>query len=168
MDYKQKSTFDKEVNSKLNDMFHRIIEDIPAACKNQSTEIALVKKGDIISYEKFCVILYKSVLDYIPEEGENPLVKAIAMLPRFVTNVKRIKANKEIKKLQKIILNKYFYLPGDDNIKSKVKELKSQIGDLEEDDYQILDNIMERFEDRIRTGFLTDMSELARLMEKRK
>lgn len=167
MDSKTKSIFSMKVNSKLDNMFRGIIEDIPTL-ENSGSELALIQKGELISYEGFYNILYKCVLEYIPKKNENPLIKAIVMLPRAIKNVKRIAANSEIIEFQRKILNDYFYMPGKKNIKEKVNELKNAIDELiEVGDYQILEDVLENFENRIRNDFLKDMEKLADLLKKR-
>lgn len=172
MDYNKYSFLKMKVNSKVSAIFTGIIEDIPNF-EEKCNDYALVKKGGLITYEKFYLIVYKCVLDYIPKEDENLLIKAITMLPRAKKNIQRIIDNKGILELQRSILDKYFYSHGNGgtnyNIKDKINELKDQIDELIADgDLQMLDAVLEHFENRMRDGFLADMKKLSLLLEKRK
>ena len=99
-----------KVNRRLNDTFVGIIEDLPISEFN-STKNALVvqNKNSLITYEQFYNYVYRIVLEYVPRDGENPLVKAIKMFPRAIKNAQRIKQNNDIIAFQNEILEKYFY-----------------------------------------------------------
>ena len=70
--------------------------------------------------------------------------------------------------MQRKILDKYFYISGDMNIKEKIDELKFYVDDLiESEDLEDLDSVLNNFEERMRDYFLNDMKSLADLLEKR-
>lgn len=121
-----------------------------------------------MTYEQFYNIIYMMVLEYIPNEDENPLFKAIEMFPKAIKNIHRIQQNKEIINLQKEILDKYFYTSGDENIKEKLLELENEINLLIDDnDLKILDQVLLSFDERMRSGLLTDLESLSQLLNKR-
>ena len=121
-----------------------------------------------MTYDQFYNTVYKYVLEYIPRENENPLIKAIRMMPKAIKNAKRIKNNTEIIKKQNEILDKYFYVSGDNNIKEKLDELKEAIDQLIEDnDLDIIEGVLKNFDDRMRMGLLKDLEILSQLLTKR-
>lgn len=158
-----------KVNYRLNDMFVKIIQDIPNSELNpRSNTLTLPQKNRLMSYDQFYKRIYMIVLDYIPSENENPLFKAIKMLPRAIKNTRRIKQNIEIIKFQQEILDKYFYTQCDDNIKEKLSELKNAVNQLiDNDDFEILDDVLSRFDERMRSGLLSDLIHLSQLLEQR-
>lgn len=163
MDY---NFYKMKTNAQLDEMFRRVIADIPLSEKQ---EIVLVKKGEMITYESFCEILYRCVLEYIPDEKESSLVKAFRMLPKAKRNIQRIIDNRNIIKQQKTILDTYFSPSGELNIKAKTQELKNNIDGLlvEEKSYQYLESALKHFEDQVLNAFLKDMNELYFRLEKR-
>ena len=167
--YYNKSLVKMKVKSRLNDTFVGIISDIPSSELNPSGNVLIVSsQNSLMTYEQFYNVIYKCVLEYIPRENENPLIKAIRMLPKAITNVQRIKNNNEIIKKQNEILDKYFYTSGDNNIKEKLQELERDIDQLIEDkDLDILERVLLNFDDRIRSGLLTDLEILSQLLAKR-
>ena len=174
MDYENSIT-NVQIDEKLNNVFCNIIKDIPNL-HNKNTEIATIKKGQMISYGDFLKILYNSVLEYVPKDNENILIKIITKLPKVIKNINHFSANIAIIKLQNKILNDYFYSHGDKNIKLKLEELKANIKNLVNDgEYEMIDAVIESFDDWIRNGshseenkgFLNDMKDLADKLEKR-
>ena len=136
--------------------------------KPENNALIVQQKNNLISYEQFYNIIYRRVLEYIPAENENPLLKAIMMLPRAIKNVRRIKQNNEIIKLQQEILDKYFYCAGDENIKTKLLELENEIDTLiAKNELEILDLVLSRFDERMRSGVLEDLKRLSQLLDKR-
>ena len=108
------------------------------------------------------------MLEYVPREGENPLMKAIKMLPRTIKNVQRIKQNNDIIEFQKEILDKYFYNSGADNIKEKLVELEENINLLiAEDEIEILEDVLTRFDDRMHKGMISDLEKLSVMLKNR-
>lgn len=159
-----------KVNRRLNDTFVGIIEDLPISEFN-STKNALVvqNKNSLITYEQFYNYVYRIVLEYVPRDGENPLVKAIKMFPRAIKNAQRIKQNNDIIAFQNEILEKYFYSSGDENIKEKLLELEMNINQLvEEGELEILESVLSNFDDRMRSGLLSDLRQLSAVLDKRK
>lgn len=159
-----------KVNRRLNDTFVGIIEDLPISEFN-STKNALVvqNKNSLITYEQFYNYVYRIVLEYVPRDGENPLVKAIKMFPRAIKNAQRIKQNNDIIAFQNEILEKYFYSSGDENIKEKLLELEMNINQLvEEGELEILESVLSNFDDRMRSGLLSDLRQLSAMLDKRK
>lgn len=159
-----------KVNRRLNDTFVGIIEDLPISEFN-STKNALVvqNKNSLITYEQFYNYVYRIVLEYVPRNGENPLVKAIKMFPRAIKNAQRIKQNNDIIAFQNEILEKYFYSSGDENIKEKLLELEMNINQLvEEGELEILESVLSNFDDRMRSGLLSDLRQLSAMLDKRK
>ena len=159
-----------KVNRRLNDTFVGIIEDLPISEFN-STKNALVvqNKNSLITYEQFYNYVYRIVLEYVPRNGENPLVKAIKMFPRAIKNAQRIKQNNDIIAFQNEILEKYFYSSGDENIKEKLIELEMNINQLvEEGELEILESVLSNFDDRMRSGLLSDLRQLSAMLDKRK
>lgn len=169
MDSKNKSFIRMKVNLRVSELFTNIISDIPYPYfKSGGTTLISYKKNTLILYEEFYDIVYRCVLEYVPKESENPLVKAIKQLPRAFKNVKRIQENKKIIEFQQSILDKYFYTHGEMNIRDKIDELKLQVEELiEQGELEYLDSILERFEERMRSDFLNDMKILSHLLEKR-
>lgn len=157
-----------KVKSRLNDIFIGIIQDIPSSEFNPISNVVCEKKNNIMTYESFYNVLYRCVLEYIPIHNENPLLKSIKMAPRVIKNIQNIKCNVEIVKFQKKILGKYFYFSGDSNIKEKLSELEKNVNQLiEEDELEILEDVLLRFDDRIRSGLLADLEYLTHLLDKR-
>lgn len=159
-----------KVNRRLNDTFVGIIEDLPISEFN-STKNALVvqNKNSLITYEQFYNYVYRIVLEYVPRNGENPLVKAIKMFPRAIKNAQQIKQNNDIIAFQNEILEKYFYSSGDENIKEKLLELEMNINQLvEEGELEILESVLSNFDDRMRSGLLSDLRQLSAMLDKRK
>lgn len=157
------------VRDRLNNTFVGIIKDIPDSVLNPKNNALIAKpKNSLMTYEQFYNMIYMVVLEYIPDENEDPLLKVIKMLPKAVRNMRRIKQNKEITNLQKEILDKYFYTSGADNIKEKLLELENEINILIDDnDLEILDLVLLRFDERMRAGLLTDLKHLSELLNER-
>ena len=121
-----------------------------------------------MTYEQFYNYIYRIVLEYVPREGENPLMKAIKMFPRAIKNVQRIKQNNDIIAFQREILDKYFYNSGDDNIKEKLLELEENINQLiAEDEMEIFEDVLTHFDDRMRSGLLSDLERLSAMLKNR-
>lgn len=169
MDY-HKNLVRLKVHSRLNDTFVGIIQDIPSAdLKIGNNALIVRQKNNLMSFEQFYNIIYRIVSEYVPTENEDPILKAIKMLPKALQNACRIKQNYEIKKLQKKILNEYFYRAGNNNIKTKLSELETGIDILiEENNLKDLDETLSRFDERMRNGLLKDLNHLSQLLEKRK
>lgn len=157
------------VYNRLNDTFVRIIQDIPNSELSPKSNILIVKQNDsLMTYKQFYSMIYMIVLEYIPSENENPLFKAIKMFPRAIKNIRRIKQNDEIINFQKKILDKYFYTSGDENIKAKLSELENEIDQLiDNNELEILDPVLLRFDERMRSGLLADLEHLSQLLNKR-
>ncbi len=157
------------VHNRLNDTFVRIIQDIPNSELNPKSNTLILKQNDsLMTYEQFYSMIYMIVLEYIPNENENPLFKAIKMFPRAIKNIRRIKQNDEIINLQKEILGKYFYISGDENIKEKLSELENEIDQLiDNNELEILDPVLLRFDERMRSGLLADLEHLSQLLNER-
>ncbi|MEZ3516159.1 MAG: hypothetical protein K1W37_13115 [Lachnospiraceae bacterium] len=168
MDY-NKGLVKLMVRDRLHNTFVEIIQDIPNPELSPKSSALIVKqKNSLMTYEQFYNIIYMMVLDYIPNEDENPLFKAIEMFPKAIKNIHRIQQNKEIINLQKEILDKYFYTSGDENIKEKLLELENEINLLIDDnDLKILDRVLLSFDERMRSGLLTDLESLSQLLNKR-
>lgn len=156
----------RKVRVKLNNTFCRIVNDIPSL--GSQGQIVVIRKGEIITCDQFYNILLRCVIEYIPHNGENFLIKAITKLPRLISNIKEIKQNHEIIILQESILNKYFYLPGNDNIKEKIVELKKEIDFLIADEpdlfVDVVDRILDNFEARMKDGIVKDIKNLYSLI----
>lgn len=159
-----------KVNRRINDVFVGIIEDLPASDFNsRKNELIVKNKNSLITYEQFYNYIYRIVLEYVPSDGENPLMKAIKMFPRAIKNSQRIMQNNEIITFQNEILNKYFYISGDNNIKEKLVELEENINQLiEDDEIEILERVLLNFNERMRSGLLEDLEKLSDMMAKRK
>ena len=157
------------VRNRLNDTFVRIIQDIPAAeLKTQNNALLVKQNGNLMTYDQFYSMLYLRVLEYIPGEKENPLFKVIKMLPKTIENIYRIKQNNEIINFQKTILDEYFYTPGDKNIKEKLSELENAIDQLiDNGELETLDDVLSRFDERMRSGLLADLERLSQLLNQR-
>ena len=168
MNSKSKTFIKMKVNKKISNIFHVIISDIPyPSFRNSPITLVAHNHTALISCEDFFVILFRCVSEYVPRNNEHPLLLAVKKLPNGIRNVKKIKANSQIINLQKEILDKYFYLPGDHNLKNKIAELKENIDQqIESGNMEIIDRILIRFEDRMRSTFLSDMTKLSQLMEK--
>lgn len=164
-----KSFIKLKVYSKLNNTFIGIIRDIPSPDLKQGNNTLFVQqKSGLMSYEQFYNIIYRIVSEYVPAENENPLFKAIMMFPKAMKNARRIKQNNEIIKVQRDILERYFYTLGNDNIKIKLSELEKEIDLLIcENEFEILDLVLARFDERMRSGLLADLEHLSQLLEKR-
>lgn len=169
MDY-SKTLVKMKVNRRLNDIFIGIIHDLPTTEYDPRKNALIVQNtNSLITYEQFYNCIYRIVLEYVPRDGENPLVKAIKMFPRAIKNTQRIKQNNEIIAFQNEILNKYFYNSGDDNIKEKLTELEENINQLiEDDEMEIFERVLSNFDERIRSGLLSDLENLSLKLEKRK
>lgn len=168
MDY-NKALVKMKINRRINDTFLGIIKDLPlsefAAEKNT---LIVQNKNSLMTYEQFYNYVYRIVLEYVPREGENPLMKAIKMLPRTIKNVQRIKQNNDIIEFQKEILDKYFYNSGADNIKEKLVELEENINLLiAEDEIEILEDVLTRFDDRMHKGMISDLEKLSVMLKNR-
>lgn len=159
-----------KVNRRISDTFIGIIEDLPTSEFNPRKNALIVQnKNTLITYEQFYNYIYRIVLEYVPRDGENPLMKAIKMFPRAIKNAQRIKQNNEIITFQNEILKKYFYIPGDNNVKEKLLELEENINQLiEDDEMEILDPVLSNFNERMRSGLLADLEKLSDMMDKRK
>lgn len=157
------------VHNRLNDTFVRIIQNIPNSELNPKSNALIVKsKNSLMTYEQFYNMIYMIVLEYIPNENENPLFKAIKMFPRAIKNIRRIKQNDEIINFQKKILDKYFYTSGDENIKEKLSELENEIDLLiDNNELEILDPVLLRFDERMRSGLLADLEHLSQLLNEK-
>ena len=169
MDYKNNCFEKVKVNTKISNIFVGIIKDIPSSelCSNYRT-LTVQKRNSLISYEDFYMIIYKCVLEYVPRKGENLILKIIKKLPTTIKNIQHIIDNKKIIEFQQYILDKYFYdKDSDNNIKKKINELKSNIEELIKlGEVEHLDIILDHFDDRMRTGLLTDLKKLSSLMNK--
>lgn len=109
MDY-NKGLVKLMVRDRLHNTFVEIIQDIPNPELSPKSSALIVKqKNSLMTYEQFYNIIYMMVLEYIPNEDENPLFKAIEMFPKAIKNIHRIQQNKEIINLQKEILDKYLH-----------------------------------------------------------
>ena len=164
-----KSLVRMKVKIRLNDTFIGIIHDIPSPELNSNVNVLAVSSlNSLMTYDQFYNTLYKCVLRYIPREKENPLIKAIRMMPQAIRNVQRIRNNTEIIKKQNEILDKYFCVSGGDNIKEKLCELKEEIDQLVEDnDLDVIESVLRNFDDRMRRGLLNDLDILSQLLNKR-
>ena len=169
MDYNQ-GLVRLKVKKRLNDLFIGIIQDIPESEFNPGRNALIVQQqNNIMTYEQFYNVVYRIVLEYIPRDNENPLLRAIKMLPRTMKNIQRINQNKDIIKFQNEILDNYFYDSGNKNIKEKVSELEKEVNKLiEVNNFEILERVLSNFEDRMRSGLLNDLAVLSQLLDKRK
>lgn len=169
MDYNQ-GLVRLKVKKRLNDLFIGIIQDIPESEFNPGRNALIVQQqNNIMTYEQFYNVVYRIVLEYIPRDNENPLFRAIKMLPRAMKNIQRINQNKDIIKFQNEILDNYFYDSGNKNIKEKVSELEKEVNKLiEVNNFEILERVLSNFEDRMRSGLLNDLAVLSQLLDKRK
>lgn len=165
-----KTLIKMKVNHRINDTFVRIIEDLPKQEINPCKQaLAVQNKNTLITYEQFYNYIYRIVLEYVPSDGENPLMKAIKMFPRAIKNARRIKLNNEIISFQNEIMDKYFYIPGNNNVKEKLLELEENINQLiEDEEMDILENVLSNFNERMRSGLLADLKKLSIMMDKRK
>lgn len=165
-----KTLIKMKVNHRINDTFVRIIEDLPKQEINPCKQaLAVQNKNTLITYEQFYNYIYRIVLEYVPSDGENPLIKAIKMFPRAIKNARRIKLNNEIISFQNEIMDKYFYIPGNNNVKEKLLELEENINQLiEDEEMDILENVLSNFNERMRSGLLADLKKLSIMMDKRK
>lgn len=164
-----KALIKMKVNRRINDTFARIIEDLPKPEINPCKKaLVLQNKITLITYEQFYNYIYRIVLEYVPRDGENPLMKAIKMFPRAIKNARHIKLNYEIITFQNEILDKYFYIPGNNNVKEKLLELEENINQLiEDEEMDILENVLSNFNERMRSGLLADLKTLSIMMDKR-
>lgn len=169
MDYK-KGLVNLKAKSRLNDIFVGIIKDIhDLGFNSRSNDLVKQQKNSLITCEQFYNIIYIIVLEYIPKNSEQPLRKAIRMLPKAIKNIHRIKQNNEIIKFQKEILDKYFYTSGCNNIKKKLSELENEVNKLiNDDDLEILEDVLLGFDKRIHLGLLNDLERLSRLLDERR
>lgn len=158
-----------KVNHRLNDVFTRIIQDIPnTELKTSKNALAVTQKNGLMTYEEFYEIVYRSVLEYVPRDGENSMLMVIKMLPRVTKNIQRIKINDEIIRKQNEILQKYFFKSAPDNIKKKLKKLETSINKLiKNNEVDLIEACLNNFESRMRDGLLTDLKELSNLLDKR-
>lgn len=165
-----KTLIKMKVNHRVNDTFVRIIDDLPKQEINPCKQaLAVQNKNTLITYEQFYNYIYRIVLEYVPSDGENPLMKAIKMFPRAIKNARRIKLNNEIISFQNEILDKYFYILGNNNVKEKLLELEENINQLIEDgEMDILENVLSNFNERMRSGLLADLKKLSIMMDKQK
>jgi len=168
MDY-NKALVKMKVNRRINDTFLGIIKDLPSSEFSPRKNALIVQnKNSLMTYEQFYNYIYRIVLEYVPREGENPLMKAIKMFPRAIKNVQRIKQNNDIIAFQREILDKYFYNSGDDNIKEKLLELEENINQLiAEDEMEIFEDVLTHFDDRMRSGLLSDLERLSAMLKNR-
>lgn len=159
-----------KVNREINNIFVGIIKDVPAPIvKLPKDALVPYNKNGTVLYDQFYNDLYRIVLAYVPRGNENPIKKAIIMLPRAISNAKRVKDNSEIISKQNEILDKYFYLSGNENIKEKLEELKGVLDELmDSGDIEILETVLSRFDDRIRRGLLVDLDTLSKMLEERR
>ena len=169
MDY-SKTLVKMKVNRRLNDTFIGIIHDLPTSEFDPRKNALMVQnKNSLMTYEQFYNYIYKIVLEYVPRDGENPLIKAIKMFPRAIKNLQRIKQNNEIIIFQNEILDKYFYNSGVDNVKEKISELEENISQLIEDgEMELLEPVLSSFDERMRSGLLSDLEHLSLMLDKRK
>lgn len=158
-----------KVKTRLSETFTRIIRDIPSPELNPSINALVVSsQNSLMTYDQFYNTVYKCVLEYIPRENDNPLIKAIRMMPKAIRNTQQIRNNTEIIKKQNEILHKYFYSQEDKNIKNKLSELKEAINQLiEDDDLDTIESVLKNFDDRMRMGLLKDLEVLSQLLTKR-
>ena len=165
-----KTLIKMKVNHRVNDTFVRIIDDLPKQEINPCKQaLAVQNKNTLITYEQFYNYIYRIVLEYVPSDGENQLMKAIKMFPRAIKNARRIKLNNEIISFQNEILDKYFYILGNNNVKEKLLELEENINQLIEDgEMDILENVLSNFNERMRSGLLADLKKLSIMMDKQK
>lgn len=86
-----------KVNREINNIFVGIIKDVPAPIvKLPKDALVPYNKNGTVLYDQFYNDLYRIVLAYVPRGNENPIKKAIIMLPRAISNAKRVKDNSEI------------------------------------------------------------------------
>lgn len=165
MDYKN-SIVKLKIDKQISKVFSSIINDIPyPELQHRNTELSQKSNELIITYDVFYNILYKCVLEYIPQENEHSLLKAIKMMPKAIRNVKRININKKVIELQQCILDKYFCIPGKDNIKDKIAKFRDSI--IEMETWEEVEMAIKNFEERMRNGLLKDLETLSLLLEQR-
>lgn len=157
-----------KVNLQISKMFASIISDIPGtSCKERKNELS-IQKNRLISMDAFCDAMYKYALECIPNEEESFFSRFIRNTSSTAENIKRINETKKIIKLQNNILDKYFRIHGEFNIKDKINELNREVNNLIEDgNIEYLDRVLENFEGRMRSSFLTDMKKLSQLLSDR-
>lgn len=165
-----KALMKMKAKSRLNDTFVGIINDLPNPenCY-RNNELIVQQNNELITYtyEQFYNMVYRTVLEYVPRDNENPLIKVIKMLPKAIKNINRITKNSQIIKFQNYILNKYFYDSSDDNIKEKLLELENNINQLiENGDFDYLEPVLSSFDERMRSGLLKDLEVLSQLLER--
>lgn len=163
-----------KINYRVNTVFASIIDDLPKSSDGKALVyskqyLAVTNNNQVINYSEFCRILYCYIQMYIPRGGENPLFKAIKMFPRFVENVRNINNNYTIIELQNDILHTYFLDSGHKNVKEKIAELKSELQTLiDDEEVELIDSVIDRFEEHMREGLLSDLEELSRLLKQRR
>ena len=161
-----------KINYRVNTVFANIIDDLPRNADGKTLVtskqyLAETNNNQFINYSEFCRILYCYIQMYIPRRGENPLLKAVKMFPRFIENLRNINNNYTIIELQNTILHTYFLDSGDKNVKEKIAELKSELQTLvDNDEVEFIDSVIDRFETRMREGLLSDLEELSRLLNR--
>lgn len=163
-----------KINYRVNTVFANIIDDLPQNADGKTLVtskqyLAVTNNNQFINYSEFCRILYSYIQMYIPRSGENPLFKAVKMFPRFIENLRNINNNYTIIELQNTILHKYFLDSGNQNVKEKIAELKSELQTLvDNDEVEFIDAAIDNFETRMREGLLSDLEELSMLLKQRR
>ena len=164
MGYKNGSFLRAEVKIKINVILKNIIADINYPYSNRkTTSINNNVNTNLSVYEDFFARIRSCITDYFPSENETTALTLIGKIPNTVSNISKIRHNKKIIEAQNNILRNYFS-DNDNNIRNKIIELKSSVNEaIRENNNDILDEVLEGFDNWIRSGFLKDINELFQL-----
>ncbi len=174
------NTLRLDVHRQINTIFIRIVDELPRSDKglaivNNRNYLTITRGMSVVEYGVFCKAIYEFISIYIPNDKENPLIKAIKMLPRTFKNLKIINANKQIVEKQHQILATYFISTSAKNIKNKIFELKSEIDNIFADNdndedlcAELADAHLSDFDDWMRRNLLNDLCQLSELMKQRR
>jgi len=179
MDYK--IIDQSEINKRVNEVFAKILDDLPKpkdkngnASINGEQYLAVTDGSQIVDYAEFYKQLHSAVFMYIPQKGENPIIRFLLVVPRIYKNIKKIKAANEIIEYQKEILAKYFESSSKYNIKNKILELKDELNDPDiRCDEDLVNKVICDFDSRMRgkvagyPSIMKDLDKLSKLIEER-
>ena len=174
------NTLRLEVHQQINNIFIQIVDELPQndeglVIVGKRNYLSITNGLSVVEYGLFCKAIYEYISIYIPNDKENPLIKAIKMLPRTFKNLKIINANKQIIEKQHKILTTYFASTSAQNVKNKIFELKTEVDkifDDEENDEELCRDLTDAhltdFDDWMRRNLLTDLFQLSELMKQRR
>lgn len=169
-----------DIHRQINIIFIQIIDELPRdeeglVLVNSKNYLTVTNEMSVVEYGLFCRAIYEFISLYIPNDKENPLIKAIKMLPRTFKNLKIISANKQIIEKQHQILSTYFASTSTKNVKNKIFDLKTEIDNIFDDEdndeelcAELAEAHMNDFDDWMRKNLLNDLCQLSELMEQRR